>query len=376
VNSGNLEANLLESEEQVLKAAQEALQHQTIDSSAVSFAELTQQYARLLRHVRHLIRVSDRMQDELNRVNDRLQESENKYRSLFENASKGIFIAQLSGQFLCVNPAMAQILACSSVKNFLRTHHTNEQWPFLDNQDKERLFSTLETQGAVDHLQMQMLRQDGQTIWVEINAQVCLPDAQHSSIKVEGVLSDITERKQMLEELQHLAITDSLTGLYNRRHFLELCAQELHRANRYQLNIGLLILDADHFKAVNDTYGHAVGDEVLQLISGLCRTHLRTVDIVGRIGGEEFAILLPQTGFPAALEIAERLRMAIAQATLSLTKGRTLRFTVSIGGCALAAQKIAVGELFKIADRALYIAKESGRNRVEVYQEEPLSFKP
>ncbi|MCP5158443.1 MAG: GGDEF domain-containing protein [Gammaproteobacteria bacterium] len=370
MNSGDLEdANLLESEEQALEAAQAILHDEALGSCAAPFTELIRQYARLLRHVRYLIRVGDRMQQELNHVNERLQKSEEKYRSLFENASEGIFIARLDGRLLCANPAMAHILGYSAPKAFVKAYQISEQWPFLDSNDKERLFSALTEDGEVNHLQMQMLRQDGTVRWVEISARVRPPDPRHTDARVEGILSDITERRRMLEELQQLAMTDSLTGLYNRRRFLELCEQELCRASRYRLEIGLLILDADHFKVVNDTYGHAVGDEVLQLISRLCRAHVREVDVVGRIGGEEFAVLLPQTGFPAAFEIAERLRTIIAQTALPLTNDQMLRFTVSIGGCVFAARKLTVGELFKVADRALYTAKDNGRNRVTVYQE-------
>lgn len=371
MNSGNSEANLLENEEQALEAAQALLHEEAFGSHAAPFAELTQQYSRLLRHVRHLIRVSDRMQQELNHVNERLQESEEKYRSLFENAHEGIFIARASGHLLCINPAMASILGYATPQGFLEDQ-TGEQCPFLDNNDKEHLFSTLAEHGKVN-MQTRMLRRDGQTLWVEINAQVRPPDARHINARVEGTLSNITERKQMLEDLQHLAMTDSLTGLYNRGHFLGLCEQELRRASRYRLEISLLILDADHFKTINDTHGHAMGDEVLRNISRLCQTQLRQVDLIGRIGGEEFAILLPQTGFPATFEIAERLRTVIAETALPLANGRMLHFTVSIGGCVLATRKLTVSELFKIADRALYNAKDNGRNRVEIYQEEPAS---
>jgi len=373
VNAGSSEANLLENEERVLEAAQAILHNEALGPCTAPFTELTQQYARLLRHVRYLIRVSDRMQEELNRLNKRLRQSENKYRSLFENATEGIFIAQLHGRLLCVNPAMAHILGYTTPEGFLQAHQGGEQWPFVDNHDKERLFSTLAEYGTVKRLQTRMFCQDGQMLWVEINAQVHPPDARHINTRVEGTLSDITERKRMLEELRHLAITDSLTNLYNRRHFLELCEQELRRASRYRLAIGLLILDADHFKTINDTHGHAVGDEVLRIISRLCRTQLREVDVIGRIGGEEFAILLPQTGFPATHEIAERLRSAIGQTALPLANGGMLRFTVSIGGCVLVDGRLNVSELFKVADRALYVAKNNGRNRVEVYQEDPAS---
>ncbi|MCB1776097.1 MAG: GGDEF domain-containing protein [Candidatus Competibacteraceae bacterium] len=373
MNTRSAEASLLESEEQVLETAQAALHNKTLGSCAAPFTELTRQYARLLRHIRHLIRVSDRMQEELNRLNEQLRQSEDKYRSLFENAIEGIFIAQLHGGLLCINPAMAHILGYTTPEKFLQAHQGGEQWPFVDHQDKERLFNILEEYGRVKYLQARMLCQDGQILWVEINAQAHPPDARYANAWVEGTLSDITERKKMLEELRHLAITDSLTSLYNRRHFLELCKQELRRASRYRLATGLLVLDADRFKTINDTHGHALGDEVLRIIGRLCRAQLREVDVIGRIGGEEFAILLPQTGFPATCKIAERLRSAIEQTALPLANGGTLRFTVSVGGCVLANGRLDIRELFKVADQALYVAKNKGRNRVEVYPADPAS---
>jgi len=363
--------NLLDSEERILEAAHAALQNDALGAGVQHFADLTRQYARLLRHTRHLIRVSDRMQEELNRLNDSLRESEEKYRSLFENAQEGIFIARLDGQFLHVNPSMAHTIGCLTPEDFLKAHQANMTWPFLDDDDKEGLFNTLAMHGRVNHLQIRMFRQDGQTIWVEINAQVRPPNIWHPDAKVEGVLSEITERKRMLEELRHLATTDSLTSLYNRRHFLELCEQELRRINRHPNDIALLMLDADYFKNVNDTYGHDAGDQVLRTISRLCRAHVREMDIIGRIGGEEFAILLPQTGFSAALDVAERLRAAIAQTTLPLADGQMLRFTVSIGGYTFAGRKLAVDELLKAADQALYAAKRNGRNQVDVRQDSP-----
>lgn len=371
--SENATSNLLEVEERALAEARAALQSQTLGSSADSFADLTGQYARLLRHTRHLIRVSDRMQEELNRLNNCLSESEEKYRSLFEHASEGIFIAQLHGRFLQVNPAMAQVLGCATPEDFLQMHQADAAWPFLDSDEKERLFSALAEHGRISYLQVRMQRQDGQTIWVEINAQVRPADARHTDARVEGVLSDITKRKRMLEDLRYLATTDGLTGVYNRRHFLELCERELNRARRYPQKMTLLMLDADHFKKVNDAHGHAAGDEVLCTLTRLCRSNVREVDLIGRMGGEEFAILLPQTGLSAATEIAERLRNAIAQTTLPLMDGQMLRFTVSIGVCSLAAGAKTIDEFLKAADQALYTAKHNGRNRVEVYQEKPTS---
>lgn len=238
----------------------------------------------------------------------------------------------------------------------------------MDEDEQERLFGVLAAHGQVAHLQLRMRRWNGESIWVEVNAHASL-NPKHGIATVEGVLSDITERKRILEELRHLATVDGLTGLFNRRHFLELCERELQRARRYRLDVALLMLDADLFKTINDTYGHDVGDEVLQVIARLCQHQMRDADIVGRLGGEEFAILLPQTGLPDALGVAERLRKVIAQTTQPLLDGRMLRFTVSIGVGAGAAQTITLQKLLKIADRALYTAKRRGRNQVVSYQD-------
>ncbi len=361
------QASLLDNEERTLETARAMLHDDALGSGTAAFADLTRQYARLLRHTRYLIRVSDRMQEELNRLNENLRESEEKYRSLFENASEGIFIARLDGQFLQVNPVMAKIFGCPTPDDFLNIQQSNPVWPFLHN-DKQELFDTLGMNGQASRVHMQMQCSDGQTLWVEINARVRPSDPSHPDAKIEGILSDITERKRMVEELRHLATTDSLTGLYNRRSFLDLCDRELQRTRRHHHEIALLMLDADQFKDINDSYGHDVGDHVLQIISRLCLTQVREVDVVGRLGGEEFAILLPQTGFAAALDIAERIRSAIAQAQVPTADGQVLRFTVSIGGYASSGHNLEVDELIRAADQALYTAKRGGRNLVRMYE--------
>lgn len=180
-----------------------------------------------------------------------------------------------------------------------------------------------------------------------------------------GIDRDITARKRLEQELEYQAHTDVLTGLHNRRHFFELAEQELIRSKRYGKQLSLLMLDVDQFKIVNDTYGHHVGDLVLQKLSGICAQTLRGIDIAGRIGGEEFAILLPETTAENALEVAERLRLAIAEATVQPEQGGSpVRFTVSIGVTSLNDADTQIDEMLRRSDAALYVAKEAGRNRV------------
>ncbi|MGZ5027591.1 MAG: GGDEF domain-containing protein, partial [Methylobacter sp.] len=164
--------------------------------------------------------------------------------------------------------------------------------------------------------------------------------------------------------LERQAQQDYLTGLCNRRFFLEQGETELARAQRYDNELSLFMLDIDHFKAINDTYGHATGDIVLQTLSHILRETLRSIDIIGRWGGEEFVILLPETDAQEAAEIAERLREAIDHAKVTLATGLPLHFTASIGIATLKEKDTNIDILLNYADEALYQAKNTGRNKV------------
>lgn len=179
-----------------------------------------------------------------------------------------------------------------------------------------------------------------------------------------GLGTDITERHALEQEMARQARTDSLTGLSNRRHFLDLAEKELARARRYDKALSVLMLDLDEFKMVNDTYGHQAGDQVLRKVGEVCCKLLREVDVVGRMGGEEFAILLPESEFGQAMEVAERLRQDIANAAIPLEHGGLLRFSASVGVSTLGAADTSIDRLLHLADQALYEAKHSGRNRV------------
>lgn len=163
-------------------------------------------------------------------------------------------------------------------------------------------------------------------------------------------------------QLYQLATQDGLTHLYNRRHFIECAQQHLSQARRYQHPVSVLMLDLDHFKQINDRYGHAAGDRVLELFSKICLRCLRAADIVGRMGGEEFAALLPDTGLNEARKVAERLRQRVDETVLP-EGGKRIRFQVSVGISCLHAHETLDALLIR-ADKMLYQAKSLGRNRV------------
>lgn len=172
---------------------------------------------------------------------------------------------------------------------------------------------------------------------------------------------DITQRKRSEEEIYLLATTDSLTGIANRRQFSTILAGEVDRAKRYGTPMSLAMYDIDYFKRVNDTFGHDVGDAVLQALTGLVKENIRTNDVLGRWGGEEFMVLMPQSDLAAARDASEKLRLVIAGHSFD----KLDKLTVSFGVAAFEPQDD-LNSLLKRVDDALYRAKAQGRNRVEI----------
>jgi len=173
------------------------------------------------------------------------------------------------------------------------------------------------------------------------------------------------ERYDFEKRLEEMSYTDTLSGLYNRRFFMELLERELERFERTGTPFSLLILDIDFFKRINDTYGHLAGDRAIARIAALLRQETRDMDIVARIGGEEFAVILPESGSREACEAAERIRRAVASAPFSLPEGRSTTVTLSIGVTTVT-ESMEQNAVIKRADDAMYLAKRGGRNRVEV----------
>ncbi len=208
---------------------------------------------------------------------------------------------------------------------------------------------------------------DGSEVWVLDAGHVIERDGEGAPLRMVGVQQDITERKWLEQRLEEMATTDPLTGLANRRRFLDAKAHEYARLNRSPHHVaGLLMLDIDHFKRFNDRYGHEIGDAVLVDFSRTLEAGSRGTDLVGRLGGEEFAVLLPDTGPDEAYKAAEKLRQRVAaMITRAGEDGEALHVTTSIGVTALAATDAGAEVALQRADEALYRAKAGGRNRVE-----------
>jgi len=194
------------------------------------------------------------------------------------------------------------------------------------------------------------------------SALMLLVARQNNAYSTEAL--QLRQRNDILiRELESQASRDSLTGLVNRRYFLAEANQQLQAAHRSPQALALLIIDLDHFKQVNDQYGHLAGDEVLVAVVDALSQHLRTADCLGRLGGEEFALLLPATTLSEAMETAERLRQATAALHLDI-QGHPVLPTVSIGIALLQKDDLSLSKLMHRADLAMYAAKTQGRNRV------------
>ncbi|SDG88086.1 PAS domain S-box-containing protein/diguanylate cyclase (GGDEF) domain-containing protein [Roseospirillum parvum] len=204
---------------------------------------------------------------------------------------------------------------------------------------------------------------DGQMHHVVVR-QALVRDAFGTPCGIIGVISDITGQKRLENELRRMATTDFLTGACNRRRFLEIAGLEIERARRHGRPLSVLTMDIDHFKQINDTHGHATGDLALKAFVAACEETLRGGDALGRMGGEEFAALLPETDAAGALVLGERLRAAVSRIDLRGADRRPVPMTVSIGQATLNPAEPNLDALLAEADRALYRAKQDGRDRV------------
>ena len=285
-----------------------------------------------------------------------LRASEANYRTLMEQASDGIIVTDPEGHIQVVNES-ACALACYPRDKMLAMQ-SDMLWPA---EEGDRFAGQLGALSPGDSLRIEMnlRRSDGYLTPVELSGKL-LDDG-----RLQAIIRDISERKHVEEELRFHATMDTLTHSYNRRYFLVLAEREFRRCMRLQRPISAMMLDLDHFKDINDSHGHAAGDDVLRAVAEAAQSNLREIDLFGRFGGEEFAAILPETNIATAQIVAERLRDSIGKLVVA-TEGVEIGVTVSIGVTESMGGVADVAGLIKRADSALYAAKDAGRNRVEV----------
>lgn len=284
-----------------------------------------------------------------------LHESNVKYRGYIEHSPEGVYLSDSMGRYLEANRAAIE-----------QTGYTYEELlglsiPELTYPDDLSIamsaFVELQETGAVS-AELRLKKKDGSPIPVILNA-VKLQDGNFMAF-----CTDIAERKKFEIKLEVLATTDSLTQVANRRYFFEIGINEINRSMRYNRPFSILMMDIDHFKDINDKYGHASGDAILVELAATCKMTLRDVDKIGRLGGEEFAFILPETDADGACILGERIRKELAAMSVVNNEG-IIRLTVSIGTATYhPGDNADFDSILALADKAMYMAKNQGRNRV------------
>jgi len=284
--------------------------------------------------------------------------------AIFEAEPECVKITAPDGRLLDMNPAGLKMLEVDSLQEAQQLGSLAFVTPDYHQAFKDLSASVFAGNSGI--LEFQIKGKKGTIRWVETHA-VPQCDEQGKIVSLLSVTRDITEKKSLHHELEKQARIDYLTGVNNRRYFMQLAESELARTKRYNTHLSILMMDIDLFKQVNDSYGHKVGDQVLKNLAAICHETLREIDIIGRVGGEEFAILLPETDKTNALDAAERLRIAIADNLIPIENGLPIRITISIGVSSLASNDDNLDVLLNQSDEALYEAKKSGRNKVCCY---------
>ena len=313
--------------------------------------------AMIERAVRHAIARSH--------LEERLRASEERLKGVLDLAHDAILSTDARQRIVLFNPAAERMFGYRTdeivgrslsllIPEALRAAHSDHFEGFIREGVESRVM--------VDRPEVSGLRRDGSVFPLEVSLSRSEgPDGPLFT----AMIRDITDRKRTEAELRLMATTDPLTGLANRRHLLERAERELVRLQRFGNPFTLMTLDVDHFKRINDTYGHACGDRALCALAATCVGLLREIDMVGRMGGEEFTIILPETVGDEAMLVADRIRRGIAELRFdSDTPGLEFGFTVSIGVAECHGEDARIEQPLARADHALYEAKAAGRNRV------------
>jgi diguanylate cyclase (GGDEF)-like protein/PAS domain S-box-containing protein len=283
-----------------------------------------------------------------------LNRSEAKYRDLFNHLPVGLYRTSLKGEILDANAAFIKMFGFPDLPTLQRINARD----LYSNPSRRQQFLTMVEK--TQPIEMQMRKSDGTSFWVTDRAQP-IYDPDGKIIYYEGTLIDISEQKRAEQELKYLAMTDPLTGLFNRRQFFILAEQAFNSAREFQTSLAVLMIDLDHFKNINDRYGHAAGDFALHEVSQIIQANLRPNDIAGRYGGEEFSVLLANINPKDGYQIANRLCKALADEPLRID-GENISITLSIGIALFDPTIPSLDALLQQADQALYAAKQAGRN--------------
>jgi diguanylate cyclase (GGDEF)-like protein/PAS domain S-box-containing protein len=312
------------------------------------------------------------MKTEINlseRMFENIKSSNTLEKLLLDNADEAFFFYSLEGLLIYVNPAFETITGYSVdelyEKNFIPYVHPDDQnWTM-------KLWDGLYKGEFFENTEFRIIRKSGEIRW-SLSTWKMVYNSNGEKVGIQGKQQDITKQKKIEAELKQaittaefLSNTDELTGLNNRRAFFMEGKRTFSQAVRFKHSVTVMMMDLDHFKRVNDTYGHSAGDMTLKMIADLIRNTIREIDIVGRIGGEEFAFVLPETSIKEAVNLGERIKGKIS-ATTFVFGDEKFNLTTSIGICSSQTSDETLESILIKADEALYLAKSLGRDQIKI----------
>jgi diguanylate cyclase (GGDEF)-like protein/PAS domain S-box-containing protein len=272
---------------------------------------------------------------------------------LIESMSEGVIVLDTRNRVVDINPAASKVTKLSA--------------PALIGEPVEKVFANWKDI-VTRYQDVRQVRVEVQADQTHLDLRVSpLMDNRNQIVGRLIVWRDITELKRTQAKLERLATIDGLTEVLNRRSFMEKAHNELIRSLRFEKNLSLALMDIDHFKKINDTYGHPAGDRALMEFSRLCMVNIREVNVFARFGGEEFALLMPETDIDQAYQVCERMRLNVARSSMKLD-GQTVSITISLGISSMDDKRDTIDKILHRADQALYSAKQSGRNQTVIWQ--------
>lgn len=317
------------------------------------------------RRERHALELARTRLEERDRAMRTEAETNRMYRLLAENLTDMVIVTDPDGRITYVSPAGVPMLGWSAEEMIGRLVF---DFLYADDKAEGRLhLLALGSDAAILTFEHRLMRKDGSHIWVESAARSVVDAESESVFEIQATIRDISERKPLQDRLEQLAHEDPLTGLSNRRQFEELLAAEVARTARSGGRAVVLMIDIDHFKKVNDTFGHLTGDRVLRRVAEMMKSRMRLSDTLARFGGDEFAAILPEAGEDEGLTVAEAIIDEVGKALAAEPDLPVV--TVSIGIAGFDAGGVRTpDEVLQRADMAMYSAKTGGGNRARVYR--------